>query len=270
MGLLDGRTILVTGVGRPGGIGTVTVDEIRNQGGTPIISCHPGYFERVNDRYRQGDELIIPCDFALEADVVEVITVLHERDIYLDGFLHSVANVPASMLNEGWDFLAMTTDEWIESLTLNALSFHWLTRYLMGSKPYLRLLNQGAVGVAMTFMPGAEKYIEFYAQMAGAKALLNSIALYLAGSVGKHGVRIHLLDAGPVKTLAAGGVKNFSSLYKAVPRAVPLGVNTEAKDVARHIAWLMSPYSVGSPLVHTVDHGLQDQGVMPVRDPRQQ
>jgi len=269
--LLEGRTILVSGVGLRGGIGTATVEAVRNHGGRPVITCHPSIVERA-EKFRQDGEIILPCDFSIEDDFVRLRCELQDRGIMLDGYLHSVAAAPASIQQEGRNFLSMTTEEWIETLSLNALSFHWMSKALLcpGAMGFGRRLNDGAVGVAMTFLLGAEKYIEDYWQMASAKSLLDSIALYLAGDMGKSNVRIHLLDAGPINTIAAKGVKNFGSLYEAVPHAVPLGVNTKAEDVANHIAWLMSPLSGGSPLVHTVDHGLSNQGVMPVRDPRQQ
>jgi len=267
MGLLDGKIVLLSGVGIGSGIGTATMREVISQGGSPVITCYPAMFERVEEM-AEGTH-IFPCDFSQEDGIAGMCEALFSKGLRLDGFLHCVANVPASMLAEGRRFITVTTEEMIEAIQLNALSFHWLAKHLLGNgDESRRVLCAEAVGVAMTFRLGSQSVVETYWPMGFSKALLECIGLYLAQDLGQDGIRIHLLNAGPVRTAAARGIPNFMALYHAVPDLVPLGLNTTAEDVARGIVYLLSPYSKGVTCVHTVDHGLGNQGIIPVQDQR--
>lgn len=270
MGLLDGKKVLLSGVGLRRGIGTTVMREVISQGGTPVITCYPTMSDRVGRMPEARDLEIFPCDFSNEAGIARMCEDLFERGLRLEGFLHSVANAPASTLEVGRRLITLTTGEAIEAIGLNALSFLWLTRHLLGGgDESKRVLSAEAVAVAMTFQLGSQGVVETYWPMAYSKALLECLALYLAQDLGQDGVRVHLLNAGPIDTMAARGISNFMALYQAVPDLVPLGMNTAAEDVARGVVYLLSSYSEGADLVLTVSHGLGDQGIIPVQDRRE-
>lgn len=269
MGLLDGRTILISGVGTSTGVGTAAVEEVRKQGGTAFITCHPNLVDRVKGKYYLPEEGMLACDFSEEDNVANFCSGLRIGQNRFDGFLHSVANSPASAREEGRTFLSMTTDEMVESLKLNAMSFHWMLKHLMGNgDPERRILNNGAVCVAMTFRLGSQRYIETYWAMAGAKALLDQISLFSACELGPKGVRVHSLDAGPMKTAASRGVPEFNALYHAAQQTVPSRRNMTAADAAWGACMLMSPNAEMFPPIVTMDGGLQQLGIIPVKDPR--
>ncbi|MEI6144044.1 MAG: SDR family oxidoreductase [Candidatus Berkelbacteria bacterium] len=267
--LLKGRTILVSGVGLPGGIGTTFVNEVRQQGGNPIITCHPD--ERIIRMAQRcaGGSIVVPCDFSEEVNIIALCEVLRNQGITIDGFLHSIASSPMSTRVPDRTFLSMTFDELVETIKVNAWSFHWLTDQLMGGgNDKHRILSHEAVGVAMTFELGCRRYIEPYWAMAPGKELLYPIALNLDNELSRQGVRIRLLNAGPVLTFSAKGVPLVNKLLEALDKILPMRRKIRAEDVCHGISWLMSPQSEMSDLVLTIDGGLSRLGIAPVHDPR--
>jgi enoyl-[acyl-carrier protein] reductase I len=269
MGMLDGKTVLVSGVGLKRGIGTAVARKVISQGGKPVITCHPTLVGKTEGLFEGEDLCVVPCDFSQEEDIARMCKTLSGNGLQLDGFLHSVASLPNSVLAKGRRLVDLTTEEILEPLKLNALSFLWMARHLLGNGgESRRILSAEAVGVAMTFRLGSQKVVDTYWPMAPSKALLEVLALYLAQDLGRDGIRIHILDAGPIDTVAARGVPNFMALYRSVSDVVPLGQNTTAEGVANAIAFLLSPDAKDVGLILSVDSGLGMRGIIPVPDTR--
>ena len=123
------------------------------------------------------------------------------------------------------------------------------------------MLNENASIVALTYY-GSEKSIEGYNVMGVAKAALETSIKYLAKDLGKDGVRINAISAGPIKTLSAKGIKDFSTILNIVEEKAPLHRNVTTKDVGDTVSFLFSNMSnaITGEVIH-VDNGFSTVGV---------
>ena len=106
----------------------------------------------------------------------------------------------------------------------------------------LDLLNENASLTTLTYF-GAEKVIEGYNLMGVAKAALECSTRYLASNLGKDGIRVNAISAGPIKTLSAKGIKDFSTMLDIVEQKAPLKRNVTPKEVGNVITFLLSDLS---------------------------
>ena len=123
------------------------------------------------------------------------------------------------------------------------------------------LMTEGGSVMAMTYI-GAERAMKNYNVMGVAKAALESSVRYLAYDLGKHGIRVNAISAGPIRTLAAKGIKDFSEFHKAVEEICPLPGNVTPEEVGDTALFLVSHLSRGiTGEVIYVDHGFRNVGV---------
>ena len=106
------------------------------------------------------------------------------------------------------------------------------------------MMPDGGSLLTLTYY-GAEKVMPHYNVMGLAKAALESSVKYIAEDLGKDGIRVNAISAGPIKTLAASGIKDFSKLLGLVARSAPLGRNITIDDVGNVAAFLLSDLAAG-------------------------
>ena len=125
----------------------------------------------------------------------------------------------------------------------------------------LDMLNENASIVALTYY-GSEKSIEGYNVMGAAKAALEASVRYLAKDLGKKGMRINTISAGPIKTLSAKGIKDFNSILDVVEDRAPLHRNVTIDDVGNVATFLFSDMAsaITGEIIH-VDSGFSSVGV---------
>jgi enoyl-[acyl-carrier protein] reductase I len=238
MGFLADKKILITGVLSNRSIAYGVARACRREGASLA-------FTYVNDDLRDrvtriaaefGSIPVLPCDVAKDGDIDALFASLKAEWGGLDGLLHSIAYAPREAL--AGDFLdslsrsAFTTAQEISSYSFAALA--------KGARP----LMQGRPGslLTMTYL-GAVRSVPNYNVMGLAKASLEANVRYLAACLGSEGIRVNALSAGPIKTLAAAGIGNFSKLLSRFEKAAPLHRNVTIDEVGNVAAFYFSELS---------------------------
>lgn len=240
MGFLNGKRILITGVISNRSIAYGIAQACRAQGAELAFTYVGERFEdRVKDYARElGSSIVIPCDVSDDAQIEGTFATLREQWDGLDGLVHSIGFAPRDAL--AGDLLdGMTRENYRIAHDISAYSFPAL------AKAALPMMEgrQGSV-LTMTYL-GAEKAIPHYNMMGLAKASLEASVRYLATALGKRGLRANGISAGPIKTLAASGIKDFSNMLKYVESQSPLGRNVTIEDVGNAAAFLLSDLAAG-------------------------
>ncbi len=252
--ILEGNRLLITGVITRDSIAFHAAEQAQREGATVLLTSF-GRARRMTERAAQ--RLPEPVE-VLELDVnkpedLEAITeTLRERWGGVDGALHAIAFAPQDAL--GGAFMTAPADSAKQAFETSAFSLKALAAALQP------LMSSGGSIVGMDF--DASVAWPIYDWMGVAKAALESVARYLARDLGPQGVRVNLVSAGPLGTVAAQGIPGFEQLADLWRRQAPLGWDTaDAGPVARTICWLLSDYSQGisGEIVH-VDGGFHAVG----------
>ncbi len=180
--------------------------------------------------------LVLPCDVTQPLEVEAAFKRVGEEFGRLDFLIHSVAYAPKEEL-EG-EFLDTSREGFLVALEVSAYSLTSLSR---AAAP---LMTDGGSIVSMTYY-GAEKVVPNYNVMGVAKAALEASTRYLAANMGKRGIRVNTISAGPLNTLSARGVANMGTMLKHHAERSPLGRNVEAREVGNCALFLCSPLSTG-------------------------
>ena len=247
--ILEGRRLVVTGVLTDSSI-AYSVARLAQEQGAEIVLTSFGrarrITERVAKRLPQPPE-IIELDVTSEADLAALTDDLRRRWGRVDGALHSIGFAPEACL--GGDFVKVGWDDVSTALQVSAYSLASLTRALAP------LMSDGGSIVGLDF--DARQAWPAYDWMGVAKAALESTARYLARDLGGNGVRVNLVCAGPLRTVAARGVPGFDRFEDVWSQRAPLGWDLRNPEpVARACVALLSdwfPATTGE-MVH-VDGG---------------
>jgi enoyl-[acyl-carrier protein] reductase I len=181
-------------------------------------------------------ELILPCDVTSDEQITETFAKIREEWGGLDVLVHSVAYADKNDLSGR--FQNTSRAGFLKAMEISAYSLVHLARE---AAP---LMSEGGNIVTMTYY-GAEKVVENYNMMGVAKAALEASVRYLAADLGPDGIRINAVSAGPIKTLAATGVKNFRGLMSQFEERAPLRRNVTLDDVGRATLFLCSDMGSG-------------------------
>lgn len=255
MGILDGRTILVAGVTMDTSIGFATARFAQEQGATVLISNFGralGITRRIAKRL-PVEPVVLELDVTDPAHLEALPDAVREHADHLDGVVHSIAyGNPETLL--GGKFMDGPWEDVQQALHVSAYSLKSLTS---ACRP---LMTPGASVVGLTF--DATVAWPAYDWMGVAKAALESTSRYLSRELGKDGVRVNLVAAGPLKTLAAKAIPGFEDLESMWQTRAPLGWdNKDAEPTARAVCALLSdlfPATTGE-IVH-VDGGFHATG----------
>ncbi len=255
MGLLDGKRLLVTGVLTDRSIAFAAARLAAEQGATVVLSSFGrpmSLTQRVAKRL-PGPPPVVRLDVADEADLAALPDRVREHVDGLDGVLHAVGYAPPSALGSG--LLDTPWEDVGTALQVSTWSYAALAR---ACSP---LLAPGSSYVGLTF--DARVAWPSYDWMGVAKAGLESANRYLARDLGPQGVRVNLVAAGPVRTMAAKSVPGFAAFEDVWNARAPLGWDVDdAAPVAQACVALLSdwfPKTTGS--VVYVDGGFSAVGV---------
>jgi enoyl-[acyl-carrier protein] reductase I len=182
--------------------------------------------------------LLLQCDVTNDGEVDAVYASIDKEWGKLDGVLHSVAFAPKEDL-EG-DFVNTSREGFKLAHDISAYSLVAVTR---AAVPLLTKSGGGSV-LTLTYH-GAVKAVEGYNVMGVAKASLESSMRYLAANLGPQNIRVNALSAGPVNTLAARGIKGFTTMLKHHAEKAPLRRNVELDEVGNAGMFLLSPWASG-------------------------
>ena len=168
--------------------------------------------------------------------VRETFNKIKEENGKIDGLVHAIAHANTEDLHN--DFINTGKEGYSHAIDVSAYSFVLAARVAKE----IDLLNENASLVTLTYY-GAAKVLEGYNVMGVAKAALESSVRYLAENLGKEGKRVNAISAGPIKTLSAKGIKDFSSILKIVEEKAPLHQNVTTTQVGNVATFLLSQMS---------------------------
>jgi len=253
MGVLDGKRILVTGVLTDASI-AFHVARIAQQEGATVVLTGFGRLslvERIAKRLPEPPP-VIELDVTDDAQLGSLAERVAEHADGLDGVVHAIANAPTSAL--GGNFLQTPWPDVASAVHVSAYSLKSLA---MAALP---LMQPGGAIVGLDF--DATVAWPAYDWMGVAKAALESTARYLARDLGPHGIRVNLVSAGPIKTMAARSIPGFDQFEGLWSDRAPLGWDlANAEPAARGCVALLSdwfPATTGE-IVH-VDGGAHAMG----------
>lgn len=250
---LEGKKLLITGVLSPQSI-AFSVAKVAQEQGAEVILTGFGKGRQLTEmsaRRLPRPPDVLEMDANDEEQIAHLATEVGSRFGHIDGFLHAIAYAPPDAL--GGNFLHTPWDSVATAVRTSAYS---LKSIAVALRPYL----QGGSVVGLDF--DASLAWPIYDWMGVAKAALESISRYLARDLGPDGIRVNLVSAGPLRTMAAKGIPGFEILAEAWGRRAPLG--WDLKDplpTARTVAFLLSDWSRGitGEIIH-VDGGYHALG----------
>ena len=255
MGFLAGKRFLITGVLSNRSIAYGVARACHAQGAELAFS-YVG--ERFKDRVTEyashfDSKLVFECDVADDSHIEAIFKDLSATWPQFDGFLHSIGFAPREAI--AGDFLeGLTRENFRIAHDISAYSFPAL------AKAAAPMLRPGAALLTLTYL-GALRAVPNYNTMGLAKASLEASVRYLAAALGKKGVRVNGISAGPIKTLAASGIKDFGKLLGGVAKAAPLQRNVTIDDVGNVAAFLLSDLAAGVTAEITYVDGGYSQAV---------
>jgi enoyl-[acyl-carrier protein] reductase I len=239
MGFLAGKRLLITGVLSNRSIAYGIARACRREGAELAFSYQGERFrERVGEFAAEFDSsLVFDCDVADDAQIDAMFGALGEAWPSFDGFVHSIGYAPKEAI--AGDFLeGLSRDAFRIAHDISSYSFPAL------AKAAAPRLSPNAALLTLTYL-GSLRSVPNYNTMGLAKASLEAAVRYLATSLGPRGIRVNGISAGPIKTLAASGIKGFGKILDVVAQNAPLRRNVTIDDVGNTAAFLLSDLAAG-------------------------
>ena len=239
MGFLAGKRLLITGLLSNRSIAYGIAKACRREGAELAFSYVGERFkDRTTEFAREFDsELIFDCDVGDDAQIQALFDDLAKTWPEFDGFVHAIGFAPREAI--AGDFLdGLSREGYRIAHEISAYSFPAM------AKAALPRLRSGGALLTLSYL-GAERYVPSYNTMGLAKASLEASVRYLASSLGPKGVRVNAISAGPIKTLAASGIKGFGKILDVVSSNAPLRRNVTVDDVGNVAAFLLSDLASG-------------------------
>lgn len=185
-----------------------------------------------------NSQIVLPCEVSSDSEINTVFDELKKQWDYLDIIIHSVAYAPADQL-EG---------DYVESVNREGFRIaHEISSYsfVALAKAGLPMMNNRNGALLTLSYLGGERAVPNYNVMGLAKASLEANVKYMAASLGPQNIRVNGISAGPIRTLAASGIKNFRKMLSHNEKVTPLRKNVSAEDVGNAAAFLCSDLAAG-------------------------
>jgi enoyl-[acyl-carrier protein] reductase I len=254
---MEGKRALVTGVANERSIAWAIAEAFKAEG-AELAFTYPG--EAMERRVRPlaegiGAKACLDCDVSSDEQIDRTVRDLGKVWDKLDVLVHSIGFAPREAL-EGRFTDVTTREAWRIAMDISAYSLVGMARAF---KPMMR---PGSSIVTLSYY-GSEKVVRHYNVMGVAKAALECAMRYLAEDLGREDIRVNAISAGPIKTLAAAGIKGMRSMLSENAEKTPLRRNVEQEDVARAALYLCSDLgrNVTGEVLH-VDAGQNIMGVV--------
>lgn len=240
MGFLNGKKALIVGLASNRSIAYGIAKALHEQGAELAFTYQNDKLkERVENMAAEfNSTLTFPCDVASDEEIQAVFDQLGKHWTRLDTLIHSVAFAPADQIS----------GDYIEHATRDGFRIaHDISAYSLValSKAALPMMQETQGSVLTLSYYGAEKAVPNYNVMGIAKASLEATVRYLAASLGSRGLRVNAISAGPIRTLAAAGIKDFRKFQTAYAQVTPLKRNVTADEVGHAAAFLCSDLASG-------------------------
>ncbi len=256
MGFLTGKKILITGLLSNRSI-AYGIAKACHREGAELAFTYVGerFKERTTDFAKEfNSELIFDCDVSSDAQIEAVFTDLAKIWPQLDGLVHAIGFAPREAI--AGDFLdGFSREAYRIAHDISAYSFPAM------AKAALPMLKENSSLLTLTYL-GAMRTVPHYNTMGLAKASLEASVRYLATSLGPKGIRVNGISAGPIKTLAASGIKDFGKLLSSFENTAPLRRNVTIDEVGNAASFLLSDLAsaITAEIIY-VDNGFSQVAV---------
>jgi enoyl-[acyl-carrier protein] reductase I len=235
---LKGKRGLVMGVSNARSLGWAIAEKL-GAAGAELAFSYQGERLRADLEKLTRDMAgcrLFQCDVTNEAELKSTFAALKDAWGSLDFVVHSIAFAPRAAMDGR--YIETTRDDWHTALEISAYSLVSVARE---AEP---LLAEGGALVTLTYY-ASEKVVPKYNVMGIAKSALEASVRYLAYELGKKGVRVNAVSAGPVRTVAARSIPGFMKMYNKVGSMSPLGRNVTHEEVGNLGLFLLSPLASG-------------------------
>ncbi|HBJ90717.1 MAG TPA: enoyl-[acyl-carrier-protein] reductase FabI [Gammaproteobacteria bacterium] len=240
MSFLAGKRILILGVASKLSIASGIAAAMHREGAELAFTYQN---ERLKDRVlgfaEQWDSnLVFPCDVTSDQQIDELFSGLSEKWDGLDGIVHCLAFAPGNELDG--NYVDITTREGF--LTAHEISSYSFVALAKAGKELMAGRNGSLLTLSYL---GAMRTLPNYNVMGLAKASLEANVRYMASSLGPEGTRVNAISAGPIRTLAASGIKSFRKMLDYNAKQTPLRRNVTIDEVGNAGAFLCSDLASG-------------------------
>jgi enoyl-[acyl-carrier protein] reductase I len=239
MGLLEGKKALILGVANNKSI-AYGISKIFHQEGAKLGFNYLN--EKIEKRVRPiaeefGSDLVVKCDVSSDEDIKNLAKTVKDKWGTVDIIVHSIAYANKKYL-EGYYF-EVDRQSFLQAMDISVYSFTAVAR------EFLPLMNEGGNLLTLSYY-GAQKVIYNYNVMGVAKAALEASVKYLSRDLGEiKRIRVNAISAGPIKTLAASGIDQFSKIMKTAEERSPLKKSVTIEEVGKAALFLCSDLGSG-------------------------
>jgi enoyl-[acyl-carrier protein] reductase I len=235
---LAGKHGLIVGVANKRSI-SWAIAQAAAAAGARLALTYPS--ERLEENVRElaaklENPVVLPCDVSSDQQIADLAAGVDREFGGLDFLVHGASFAPGDALSN--PFVDTTRESFRIALDISTYSLVALTRAVV---PLLERRGGGSV-LTLTYL-GSQRVFTNYNVMGVAKAALESSVRYLASDLGPKNIRVNAISAGPIKTLAASGIRGFSSILQVYRERAPLKRNVELGEVADAAVFLLSPAS---------------------------
>ncbi len=253
--LMQGKRGLIMGVANNRSIAWAIAQAVAAQG-AEVAFTYQG--EALEKRVRPlaasvGSDFLVPCDVTDDAALDEAFAALAQKWPKIDFLVHAIGFADKNFLRGR--YIDTPRAAFLQALDISCYSF------AAAGQRAAAMMNPGGSLVTMTYL-GAERWVPHYNVMGVAKAALEASVRYMAADLGPSGIRVNAISAGPIKTLAASGIGDFSYILKWNKYNAPLERNVELEEVGGAGLYMLSDLSRGvTGEVHHVDCGYHIVGM---------
>ena len=240
MSLLKDKNILIVGVANKHSIASGIASSMAKYGANLAFTYQNERLKKKVETLAKdwNSDICLPCDVAEDDDIKLVFSKLGNTWDGIDCIVHAVGYAPANELDG--NFVDVITREGFKiAHDISAYSFVALAK---AAKESMKGRNGSLITLSYL---GSQKTLPNYNVMGLAKASLEASVRFLAVSLGKEGHRVNAISAGPIKTLAASGVKNFRKMLSYNAGRAPLGRNVSIEEVGKAATFLASDLASG-------------------------
>ena len=254
---LSGKHGLIVGVANKRSI-SWAIAQAAAAAGARIAMTYPS--ERLEENVRElaaklENPLVIPCDVTSDQQIADLAVTLDREFGGLDFLLHGAAFAPAAELNN--PFVQTSREGFRIALDVSVYSLIGLSRAVA---PLMEKRGGGSI-LTLTYL-GSRRVFTNYNVMGVAKAALEASVRYLASDLGARNIRVNAISAGPIKTLAAAGIRDLRYIFKWNEYNAPLRRNVTIEDVGEAAVYLLSDMSRSvTGEIHHVDAGYHIVGM---------
>ncbi|MBR2124679.1 MAG: enoyl-ACP reductase FabI [Acetobacter sp.] len=253
--LMKGKKGLIMGVANDRSIAWAIASAIAAQGGQLAFTYQgEALGKRVVPLAQSiGSHIVLPCDVLKDKDIDKVFSVLEKEWGELDFVVHAIGWADKQYLRGR--YVDIPRDAFLSALDISCYSF------VAVAQRAAKLLKRGGSLLTLSYL-GAERVMPHYNVMGVAKAALEASVRYMAADLGRNGIRVNAISAGPIKTLAASGIGDFRYILKWNQYNAPLERNVSLHDVGGAGVYMLSDLSSGvTGEVHHVDSGYHIVGM---------